>query len=118
MNKLLISTLLLAGAASTAASAAGDFSPAQLNAWQIYCESELDGDNAYCDCLLKAQVDEIGDEAVRVNLNSMIADNPNSNKSDSAAANKALESISEKDYGNYLMLFELGLDMVSAQCEG
>ena len=118
MKKRYIIGLLLAASLSATASAAGDFSAAQKAAWQAYCKSELDGDKPYCECLLKAQVAEIGDKTVRLNLDSMVADSPTASAADIAAANKAMESVSETDFGQELMLFELSLDTASEQCQG
>jgi len=119
MKKLLISGLLLAASAAAPASApTGDFSTSQLSAWQEYCQSELDGDAPFCDCLLKAQVSEIGAKAVHLNLNSMVVDNPSASEADIATANAAMDSVSEKEFGDTLMLFEMSLDTASEKCQG
>lgn len=117
MNKLLITAVLMTVSLASTGSAADNFSASQQKAWQSYCQSELDGQPAFCDCLLKAQVSEIGDKTVRLNLDSMVVDNPKASDADIDAANKAMESVSEKDFGDALMLFELSLDTAMQNCE-
>jgi hypothetical protein len=96
---------------------ADDYSPPQLKSWQAYCASELDGDEAFCACVLDAQVREIGAEKVRINLDSMIVDDPDATEADADAANDRLGDISEETFGETLMLFELSLETAMGGCE-
>lgn len=109
---------LLLWIALPATASAADFSASEMKAWKAYCASELEGDAAFCSCLLEEQVKEIGHDKVKLNLMSMIPDTPGATEAEIEAANAALDKVSEKSFGDTLMLFELSLDTAIGSCEG
>jgi invasion protein IalB len=62
----------------------------ELNAWQAYCSSELDGDASVCGCVLEKQFEQNSPEIVKGSLLQMVADDPNATDSDNTNANAAL----------------------------
>lgn len=69
---------------------AKSLSQIELNAWQAYCSSELDGDASVCGCVLEKQFEQNAPDIVKGSLLQMVDDDPNATDSDNQSADAAL----------------------------